>query len=668
MRNLSRKLTALLLSVLMLLSIVPTTVFAAKNPFDKTVGEAQFSVSSSFSATEGTTKIFVDISGDYQMSAGLFALKYDTSLVKALNVEIGVVLKDGYTAKNITSNGEVKVSYADVNPNYDEGRLFEVEFEIVGNIPEGKEYIDVPVTLEVLQLKNYEDYNIAYTVSNGKITVIDTCYGDVNKSGETTASDALMVLYANSQLLTFTQEQNLLADVNGDGKVTASDALLILQYSAGHISNYPLFEVAVPSNIKVKDKDETSVTLTWDEIKNIKGYNIFMDGSKVNAELVTENSYTVSGLLQDTKHTFEVQAVNVLMASAKSLPLVVSTNKADRIVTFKNYDGSILDTQVVLSGESSTPPEIPARKGYTFIGWDSDTDCITADITITALYKINTYTVRFDYLYNGIASSKEYDYNSNIAKPALIERSNYTLEGWYLDKNFTKKWNFDTNKIENDIVLYANWVTWSEWTTDTTLLNNAAYEVESKTQYSYSDKSTKSSTSSSLSGWSPSGSKTTYGSWTNVGWTKTKPTTSDTLQITSEKTVIDYTNYNLYYYRYWNSSAGSYYYTYSSSMGGTYYSKTVKSTEVTHSGTYSGHKGYYINDKSNRYFANELWFVKSTSDVTHKEWYYQTRTKTITYDYYKWSPYSDWSDVACTASDTRQVKTQTVYRYKLKQQ
>lgn len=651
--------------------MIPTTVFAsAENPFEQYVGEANFAVSTSFCATGDTTKIFVDIRNDSQMSAALFVLKYDTSLLKAINVETGLVLKNGRTSKNITEDGIVKVAYADINPNYEEGRLFEVEFEAIGNIPSSEKFVDIPIELHVEDLRNYEDYKIASKVTNGMITLIDTPYGDINQSNDITATDALMTLYSNSQLLELTEEQKIFADVNGDSKVSAADALLILQYSAGEISNYPIFTMNSPSGLNVVSKDETYITLGWTEVKNTIGYNVYMDGEKVNSNIITGTTFTVENLLQDTQHEFSVTSINALKESNHSDVITVSTNKADRYVTFKDYDGTIIDTQIVLSGEAAVEPTAPTRTGYSFIGWDKDTSVVLEDTEFVAQYQINTYTVTFDYQYNSQTSSANAVYLTRVTKPALISRSDYTLEGWYRDKNFIQKWNFDNDVVESNMTLYAKWVTWSGWTTDTSLLNNSLYEVESKTQYSYSDKSTQNSTSSSLSGWTSNGSTTSYGSWTNVGWTKSKPTATDTLQITNTKTVTDsaaYTKYHYYYYRYWNSSAGSYYYTYHGNYGGTYKEHTTTSP-LPYNQTASGKAMY---GPTSIYYNYELWFLGSTENVpavTHTEWYYQTRTKTITYHYYKWSAYSDWSDNVYSASSTRQVKTRTVYRYKLKQQ
>jgi amidase len=56
-------------------------------------------------------------------------------------------------------------------------------------------------------------------------------------------------------------------------------------------------------------------------------------------------------------------------------------------ITFVDWDGKELSSQIVEHGKSVTPRVIPKREGYTFIGWDKDFSYVTEDMTITALYE-----------------------------------------------------------------------------------------------------------------------------------------------------------------------------------------------------------------------------------------------------------------------------------------
>ena len=55
-------------------------------------------------------------------------------------------------------------------------------------------------------------------------------------------------------------------------------------------------------------------------------------------------------------------------------------------VTFKDWDGAVLQTQTVNYGGSAKTPEAPARPGYTFAGWQGDYTDVTCNTTVTAAY------------------------------------------------------------------------------------------------------------------------------------------------------------------------------------------------------------------------------------------------------------------------------------------
>lgn len=57
------------------------------------------------------------------------------------------------------------------------------------------------------------------------------------------------------------------------------------------------------------------------------------------------------------------------------------------VVTFLDWDGTELKTDVVVTGNAATAPADPTRDGYIFIGWDKDFSVVTADMTITAVYE-----------------------------------------------------------------------------------------------------------------------------------------------------------------------------------------------------------------------------------------------------------------------------------------
>lgn len=116
-------------------------------------------------------------------------------------------------------------------------------------------------------------------------------------------------------------------------------------------------------------------------------------------------------------------------------------------VTFKDYDGKVLKTQKVESGKSATAPANPTRTHYTFTGWDKAFNKITADLVVTATYKINEYTVTFKDYDGTVLKTQKVESGKAATAPADPTRTHYTFTGW--DKTF--------NNITSDLVVTATY-------------------------------------------------------------------------------------------------------------------------------------------------------------------------------------------------------------------
>ncbi len=111
-------------------------------------------------------------------------------------------------------------------------------------------------------------------------------------------------------------------------------------------------------------------------------------------------------------------------------------------VTFKDYDGTVLDTQTVTQGKGATAPTAPAREGnaqysYTFKEWDADFSAVTSDLTVTAVYTqtVNNYKVEFVDFDGAVLSTQQVEYGSGAKAPENPTREGYTFKEW--DKEFT---------------------------------------------------------------------------------------------------------------------------------------------------------------------------------------------------------------------------------------
>ena len=101
-------------------------------------------------------------------------------------------------------------------------------------------------------------------------------------------------------------------------------------------------------------------------------------------------------------------------------------------VTFDSAGGTTVSTITQDYATAITPPENPAKTGYTFIGWSPSVPATMPanDTTCVAQWKINQYTISFDSDCGMPVSPITQDYAATITPPADPTRTGYTFMGW----------------------------------------------------------------------------------------------------------------------------------------------------------------------------------------------------------------------------------------------
>ena len=120
-------------------------------------------------------------------------------------------------------------------------------------------------------------------------------------------------------------------------------------------------------------------------------------------------------------------------------------------ITFDTAGGSEIAPITQEYGTVITAPEAPTREGYTFIGWDKEipTTMPAENMTVTAQWEINQYTITFDTAGGSEIAPITQDYGTAITAPADPTREGYTFKGW--DKEIP-----ETMPAEN-ITVKAQW-------------------------------------------------------------------------------------------------------------------------------------------------------------------------------------------------------------------
>ena len=163
--------------------------------------------------------------------------------------------------------------------------------------------------------------------------------------------------------------------------------------------------------------------------------------------------------LDDTKYDFNTAVTGNMTLTAK-------WTANSYTITFDTNGGSEVAPITQDYGTQITAPADPTREGYTFIGWDKAIPATmpAEDLTVTAQWRINQYTITFDTDGGSAIAPITQDYGTQITAPADPTREGYTFIGW--DKaipttmpaenmTITAKWK-DSEKPTGEIKISEN--------------------------------------------------------------------------------------------------------------------------------------------------------------------------------------------------------------------
>jgi hypothetical protein len=118
----------------------------------------------------------------------------------------------------------------------------------------------------------------------------------------------------------------------------------------------------------------------------------------------------------------------------ENIDAVASYDAIVYVVRFEDYEGTLLGTDEVLSGEDAVPPVDPTREGYDFTGWSPSYNDVTGDLTVVAEYRIKTFTVTFVNFDGTVIDMQTVEWNTGATAPEVPEREGYEFTGW--DREF----------------------------------------------------------------------------------------------------------------------------------------------------------------------------------------------------------------------------------------
>ncbi len=207
------------------------------------------------------------------------------------------------------------------------------------------------------------------------------------------------------------------------------------------------WDKAVPATMGAEN---VTITALWTPVT----YTIAFDLNGGTSEAIANGEYTIeTGAItlatpEKTGHTFKGWTVtsvgegnwtettlnagsNAISGKYGDIKLVAQWEKNSYTVTWMNGETTFTTTTVGYDDTITLPVTAPTKVGHTFAGWKNVPETMPAeDVTITAQWTINQYTITFNTDGGTTIAPITQNYGTDITAPADPTKTGYTFAGW----------------------------------------------------------------------------------------------------------------------------------------------------------------------------------------------------------------------------------------------
>ncbi|MBR3894199.1 MAG: InlB B-repeat-containing protein [Clostridia bacterium] len=226
MKRYISRVVALAITLIMLVNMLPLSVFATENTEET---EAMILSVSSVSGTLGDT---VQVTINLENNPGLASLKFDVvydDVLTLTDVAFNSAFGSYITTPEPYTNPQTITLISPLNDISTNGVLATLTFEISGQAPDNH-IAGINITYDEDDVYNGNYDNIALTVANGKVTVYHGVPGDVDGDSKVNTKDAILLFRYVAGWSVDVDPAAL--DCNGDNHIDTKDAITLFRYVA----------------------------------------------------------------------------------------------------------------------------------------------------------------------------------------------------------------------------------------------------------------------------------------------------------------------------------------------------------------------------------------------------------------------------------------------------
>ena len=222
-----------------------------------------------------------------------------------------------------------------------------------------------------------------------------------------------------------------------------------------------------------KDNVKGNLTFLLSSLE-VEGVSISWESNKTDVIKITGSRGEVTRGTEDVE--VELTATIKIGKQTQKITYTITVIKKDVVneefeVVFESNGGSPVNKVKVVEGQLLSKPADPTRNGYIFSGWTKDanlqnlwnftTDKVTQNLTLYAKWEQEpakaTYEVTFSSNGGTTVNKITVVEGQLLNKPADPTKDKHIFIGWFKDEELQIPWNFTTDKVTQNLTLYAKW-------------------------------------------------------------------------------------------------------------------------------------------------------------------------------------------------------------------